>query len=624
MGTHPAGFIKTGSDNFTDRTLAMKAFQSFLIFILIFILHGAAAFAQPRSSAETVDIEHRLSLEQVVAGEEFTLVLVLDIKDNWHINAHRPIQDYLIGTELSLDYQDFFFLADIVYPQPQEYEFSFAGGEVLLVYEGTEHIFMTLRASSSLEPGEYFLGGTLSVQACDDNTCLAPSFIEVEIPLDVVSAGSEPVRINEDFFAAYDPDSRPEMDAGFRTRSPHEFAALFEAGRGLWALAAIFLIGLALNLTPCVYPMLSVTVSVFGAQTDTRTGAVLAKAVMYVLGIATMYSILGVIAAFSGRLFGFWLQSPIVLALIGVLMLLLALSMFGLYNLQVPYWLTSRLGSGKFGGFLGTYISGMVVGVFAAPCIGPPIIALITFVGTRGDPLLGFWVFFVLALGLGFPYLILGTFTGLIQKLPKSGDWMTWVKKVFGVVLLGLGFFYIGLAFLPSHVLHIIILTLLAGGVYLGFLERTGTRQFAFRAVKAAVGTAIIVAGIMVFFNLQKEAVQWEDYSQERLEYARENNIPVIIDFYADWCIPCLELERNTFTDSRVIEATQDMVRLKVDMTHFDSPESEMLRQQFKIAGVPSVIFLDRDGREIRQARVTGFINADNFLQNIKMVRGSP
>ncbi len=596
----------------------MKALQSFFIIFLVCVVHTAAAFAQPRGSAEMVSFEYRLSQKQAVAGQEFRLGLVLDIKDNWHINAHRPIQDYLMGTEVSLDYQENFFLTHIVYPQPREYRFSFAGGEVLLVYEGTEHIFMTLRASSNLDPGVYYLSGNLSVQACDDNTCLPPSLIKIEIPIEVLAPGSQSVPINQDFFAAYDPLSRPGMDPGLRPGSAQELAALFETGRGLWVLAAIFLIGLALNLTPCVYPMLSVTVSVFGAQTDTRTWAVLARAVTYVLGIATMYSILGVMAAFGGRLFGFWLQSPLVLILIGVLMLLLALGMFGFYNLQAPYWLTSRLGGAGLGGFVGTYVSGMVVGVFAAPCIGPPIIALITFVGARGDPLLGFWIFFTLALGLGFPYLILGAFTGLIQKLPRSGDWMTWVKKVFGVVLLGLGFFYIGLALFPAYVMHIIILTLLGGGVYLGFLERTGREKKIFRLIKTGAGMIMIIAGIMVILNLQKEAIEWENYSQERLEHARDNNIPVIIDFYADWCIPCLELERSTFTDPRVIEATQDMVRLKVDLTSFDSPESETLRRRFEIPGVPTIVFLDGQGREVRAARVTGFVNADDFLRKIE------
>ncbi len=599
----------------------MKTLQA-LLFTAV-ILCSFAVIAQPRGSAETVEVDHKLSVERVVAGEDFRLVLILDIKDGWHINSHQPIQDYLIGTELRLQFQNLFFLADTVYPEPREYEFSFAGGEVLLVYEGTEYIFMTLRASSSLEPGEYTLIGSLSVQACDDNTCLAPSFIRVEVPLEVISAGSEPVLINKDIFASYEAGSRQGMDAAVSARSVHEFSALFDAGRGLWAFAAIFLIGLALNLTPCVYPMLSVTVSVFGAQTDTRAWAVFARAVTYVLGIATMYSLLGVMAAFSGRLFGFWLQSPIVLAVIGVLMLLLALSMFGVYNLQMPYWLTSRLGAGSLSGFLGTYISGMVVGVFAAPCIGPPIIALITFVGTRGDPVLGFWVFFILALGLGFPYLILGTFTGLVQKLPRSGDWMVWVKKVFGVVLAGLGFFYLALAFYPAFVLHVIVLTLLAGGIYLGFLEGTGRDRSVFKIIKAVAGLVIIIAGVMVLLNMQKESIEWEQYSDQRLEYARENSIPAIIDFYADWCIPCLELERNTFTDSRVIEATKPMIRLKVDMTHFDSPESQKIREKFEVAGVPTIIFIDENGQEVWEARIVGFMNADNFLRNLKLATGN-
>ena len=600
----------------------MKTYRTFLL--IIFLFFSVVASAQPRGSADTVNVESKLSVERVVAGEEFQLALVLDIKDEWHINAHQPLQDYLIGTEFSLSFQDYFILTHIEYPGPKEYEFAFAPGEILLVYEGREYIFMSFRAASTVQPGEHELTGSLSVQACDDNTCLAPARIEVRVPVEVIPAGSEPVRINADVFSAYESRLEPDRETALRPGSAHEIAAMFDAGRALWAFAAIFLIGLALNLTPCVYPMLSVTVSVFGSQTDTRTGAVFAKAVTYVLGIATTYSLLGVAAAFTGRLFGFWLQSPLVLTMIGILMLLLALSMFGLYSLQMPYWLSSRLGAGKFSGYAGIYFSGLVVGVFAAPCIGPPIIALITFVGTHGDPLLGFWIFFVLSLGLGFPYLILGTFTGLLQKLPKSGNWMNWVKKVFGVVLIGLGLFYIGLAFFAPYVMHILVITMLAGGVYLGFIERTGADKIIFRAVKAFVGLAIIAAGLLVFLNLQKEGIEWEEYSPQRLEYARENNIPVIIDFYADWCIPCLELELNTFTDPRVIEAVNPMIRLKVDMTHFDSPESEELRRKFEIAAVPTIIFLDENGREVLGARVTGFINPDDFLKKIETVMKNP
>jgi thioredoxin:protein disulfide reductase len=591
-----------------------------ILFFTFFVLCSGSALAQPGESSDIVSIESRLSVEQVVAGEEFKLAIILDIKDKWHINAHQPIQDYLVGTEFKPEFQRHFVLADIRYPIPKEYSFSFAGGEVLLVYENTQYIFINIKSSPALSPGSYELSGTLNIQGCDDKTCLAPSSMDVRIPFEVIPAGSDIVEINSHIFSDYDPGTRPEAGPAFRGGSPRDIAAIFDSGRGLWALAAVFLIGLALNLTPCVYPMLSVTVSVFGSQTDTRPGAIFIKAVTYVLGIATMYSLLGVMAAFSGRLFGFWLQSPFVLASIGVLMLLLALSMFGAYNLQVPYWLTRRLGTGNFSGYVGTYISGMAVGVFAAPCIGPPIIALITFVGTQGDPVFGFWIFFILALGLGFPYLILGTFTGLIQKLPRSGNWMNWVKKVFGVVLIGLGLFYIGLAFFPAYVMHVIVFTLLSGGVYLGFIERTGLDNTFFRLIKSVLGIAVVVTGIMVLFNLQKEGIEWEEYSGQRIEYARDNDIPVIIDFYADWCISCLELERQTFTDPHVIEATRDMIRLKVDMTSFDSPESESMRLKYEISGVPTVIFLDKDGLEVQGTRVMGYVNADRFLNILQQI----
>ncbi len=594
----------------------MNKFLPFLTALLAVLFSFADLKAQPISSATRLAPEIMLSVDRVPAGQEFIAVVQMNLQEGWHVNANVPTLDFLIGTELTLEPHNQFIISDIVYPQPKAYEFAFAGGEELLVYEGESPIFIGLRASSNASPGDYIINGTLRVQACDDQTCLAPTNIPIQIPIELVAADESFNAINEDIFSAYDPTMSSAGVAG----SQNEIASMFETHGGLWAFVAIFFIGLALNLTPCVYPMLSVTVSIFGAQQDTRTSIVFTKAVTYVLGIATMYSVLGVMAALSGGLFGAWLQSPIVLAVIGILFFLLALSMFGLYELQIPYWLSSKLGSGNSSGFIGTYLSGLVVGIFAAPCIGPPIIALLAFVGTQGDPVFGFWSFFILSLGLGFPYLILGTFTGLIQKMPKSGMWMVWVKKVFGVILVGLALFYVGLAFYPSYVLHLLIITLLIGGIYLGFIEKTGNDKKLFQRVKWVTGSVALVIAFLLFQNLQKPGIEWEMFTQEKYQEALENNELIVLDFYADWCIPCLELERNTFTDPRVIDATLEMTRLKVDLTHFDSPESEELRQEFNIAGVPTIVFLNRDGEEVMDARVVGFMNADRFLERISKV----
>lgn len=593
--------------------------STFLLFL--FLLGWSSNLAgQPIGSTDRLSPEVKLSVEQVVAGEDFTIAVLMNIQDGWHVNANVPTLSYLIGTELTLPEISGFTVNEKLYPEPKAYDFAFAGGEELLVYEGESPVFIEISTDSDLSPGDYVFEATLRAQACDDQTCLAPSNIPVNIAFEVVEAGSEIRLANTDFFTSTDRGLSASSFGSIQGESPNDIAAIFENRGGFWAFVAIFFIGLALNLTPCVYPMLSVTVSIFGSQTDTRTSVVFSKALTYVLGIATMYSVLGVFAALSGGLFGAWLQSPIVLAVIGILFFLLALSMFGLYELQMPYWLTSKLGSGNTSGYIGLFFSGLVVGIFAAPCIGPPIIALLAFVGTQGDPFFGFWAFFILSMGLGLPYLILGTFTGLIQKMPKSGEWMIWVKKVFGVILIGLALFYVGLAVYPAYVLHFIVVTLLIGGIYLGFIEQTGKGKKLFTRVKWVTGVAAIVIAGLIFQNLQKEGIVWEAYSADRIDYAKENNKNVIIDFYADWCIPCLELERNTFVDSKVIEATEDMVRLKVDLTNFQSPEAEQLRQDYNISGVPTIVFLNQNGEEVTEARVVGFLNAESFLERIEKV----
>jgi thiol:disulfide interchange protein DsbD len=331
-----------------------------------------------------------------------------------------------------------------------------------------------------------------------------------------------------------------------------------------------------------------------------------------------MYSVLGVTAALSGGLFGSWLQSPWVLGGIGALLFALALSMFGLYQLQAPYWLTSKLGGTTGTGFVSLFVSGLVVGVFAAPCIGPPVIALLALVGQKGDPFFGFWSFFILSAGLGLPYLLLGTFSGLLKKVPRSGSWLVWVERTFGVILTGAAAFYLSLAVMPSWAAYVVPVTLAAGGVYLGFIEPSPRGKPLLRRLTWAFGVACIALGVYFAQALHEPGVAWEPYADAQVSSAPSAGKPVMIDFYADWCIPCLELDRRTFTDPLVIEASERFIRLKVDLTHFDSPEAEDIRKKFDIAGVPTIVFLDRTGSEVRTSRVIGYVSPDEFLERMK------
>lgn len=566
-----------------------------------------------RPSATKVRSSVALSTAKIPAGSTFKAAVILSIDEGWHINSNTPTYDYLIGTNLQIQPKEGIILTDVQYPEGKDLKFAFADN-ALNVYENTVTIFLTFKVSEKFTKANDTLLASLTVQACDNQVCLAPSSIPVMFPLNVVAPDEVPVPINDDVFSAY--TGRASSAVG---GVGNEIADLFEQRGSFVAFLAIFLVGLALNLTPCVYPMMSVTVSLFGTQTDTNALRIFTKALIYVLGMATMYSVLGVSAALSGGLFGSWLQSPLVLGGVGILLIGLALSNFGLYQIQAPYWLTSKLGGTTGTGLLSLYLSGVVVGIFAAPCIGPPVIALLAFVGSRGDAVFGFWAFFILSLGLGFPYLILGTFSGMLKKIPRSGVWMVWVERMFGVVLTAAGLFFLTLAFVPAYAPYVVPFSLIAGGIYLGFVEPSG-REGMFKRIKWAFGIVAIGFGVVFADALREPGLTWEPYSEARLKEATASGKLVILDFYADWCIPCLELDRKTFTDPHVIEATKDFVRMKVDLTHFDSPEAEELRRRFSIAGVPTIVFLDRTGEEVSALRIVGYVPPTEFVQRIRQL----
>lgn len=391
-----------------------------------------------------------------------------------------------------------------------------------------------------------------------------------------------------------------------------------------WSVVGVlglFLTGLALNLTPCVYPMLSITVSLFGGREEKRFGPTFLKALFYVAGMASMYSSLGVAAAFAGKFFGAFLQSPLVLGAISVLMFALALSMFGLYGFQLPIAALNRVGGMRRAGHLGVFLSGLCVGIFAAPCIGPPIVALLAIVGQKENPISGFFIFFILSLGLGLPYLILGTFSGLLSRLPKSGEWMVWVKKSFGVVLIGFSVFYAILALGAGRLLPLVIpIILIGGGIFLGFFESSGNRNTAFRRLKQTAGTAAVLLGFSFFLFQPRQRVVWEPYSAEKITLAAQAGKPVVIDFFADWCIPCHELDQFTYSDKKVIQALEPFVRLKADVTNPKTKAALEPIERFEVVGVPTVLFLDSNSREVTSARITGFVPPDDFLEALRMV----
>ena len=393
---------------------------------------------------------------------------------------------------------------------------------------------------------------------------------------------------------------------------------------GLWVGGlAVFLGGLALNLTPCVYPMIPVTLAFFSQQAAGRWSRAGLLAVCYVLGLSITYAILGVIAAKTGILFGAWLQHPLVLAGIAAVIVWQALGMFGLYDLTLPQVFTRRAGAAPAAGLWGAFGMGMVVGVIAAPCIGPFVVALLLVVSQLANPFAGFVLFFLLGLGMGLPYLLLGVAAHRVTHLPKSGPWLLWSKKILGAALLGLALYFVRSLIPPVLLTLAVAAWLIGAGVYLGWLEPSQAKSRRFIVIRRALGIGCVLAALAVVGSRlaaprhDAPGVAWRPYTASALAQAIQEHRPVVIDVYADWCVPCVEMDHVTFRHPDVVAALGAVTTLRVDATGEVSADADALFDRYRIYGVPTILFVDRTGRERADLRLAGFTPPDEFLARL-------
>ena len=601
---------------------------------VILVLPFVAPHAHPQglSSARVVTAAGYLSIDRVHPGSAFHAAVVADVAEGWHVNAHNPSLDYLIATAFTVDPNApaGFSFQEPIYPPHVTKAFSFTKGATLRVYEGKIPIGIAATAARDLVPGEARIEGTLTVQACNDTSCLAPARIRIAIPVTIAAPGEPVNAINQEIFTAiaFEGGAFPDQDesAAAPASGAAGTAAVNSVERWIvdhgWlaTLALIFLGGLALNLTPCVYPLIPITLAYFGGQASGRPSRTFGLASAYVLGMCATYSALGVLAATTGGLLGAILQNPVALVFVALVLVALGLSMFGLYDVQVPMALRSRITSRS--GFGGAIFMGLTVGLVAAPCIGPFVVALLAYVGRVGSPLLGFWLFFVLALGLGLPYLFLGGFAGAATGLPRAGAWMVWVKKLFGCVMFAMAFYFVNPLLPAAFATYSIPIVLIASGVYLGFVEGSPIRSAGFRVARVATAAvcAVIAALLMIPANAS-QGIAWEPYSAAAFQEAVAAGRPVLIDVTAEWCLPCKEMDHFTFTDPAVVAEAGRFTTLRADITRGIADDVVDLQASHKILGAPTFLFIGPDGREREELRLTGFEKAPAFLARMEAVR---
>ncbi|BEE12415.1 thiol:disulfide interchange protein DsbD [Aeromonas veronii] len=558
---------------------------------------GIEANAKPKF----LQVDEAFQIESEQRGDQ--LLLTLHIADDYYLYRHSL---RFKGNNLTF--------SEPTLPEGTEHEDDFFGKT--RVYYQQVSIAVPLK-----EVGE---NATLRVryQGCTDGLCYPPTDKLIDVaPLVTATTAST-----------------AETAQSVAPVSQQDQLAAALGNQGFWlSIVAFFALGLGLAFTPCVFPMYPILTGIIaGAGHRLSTGRAFLLSMVYVQGMAVTYTLLGLVVASAGLKFQAALQHPYVLIALSVMFVLLALSMFGLYTLQLPSSLQTRL-SGlsnrqQGGSVVGVAIMGMISGLVCSPCTTAPLSGALIYVAQSGDLWLGGAALYALSLGMGLPLLLLGTSGG--KLLPKAGAWMDVIKQLFGFALLAVPILLLSRLWSDQ----IATLAWLGWGLLLcGYLYHHNQHQphSVAKSVRGFVLLLAMISAVVVGKDLLQPAppaaitadagqtapqfIRIKTLDDLKVQLAAARGKPVLLDLYADWCVACKEFEHKTFSDPAVRARFGQMVLLQADVTANDDADIELLNS-LNVLGLPTLIFFDREGKELTGQRVTGFMGPIPFAKHLEMV----
>jgi thiol:disulfide interchange protein DsbD len=526
-------------------------------------------------------------------------------------------------------------------------------GKVDVYYNSSE---VVLQFSNLNAKGDVDL--KIQYQGCWDGGVCYPPVTEqrlISMPVgeninqSVASASNQPTNVDSSAnlsFSASESMTNSQATSIQGTISEQDyFSNLLATGSLSWVLAAFFIAGLALSLTPCVFPMIPILSSIIAGQgRDITKAKALTLTIIYVLSVAVTYTLAGVLAGLFGENLQVLFQTTWIIVLFSGVFVLLALSMFGFYELQLPNALQSKLStlsnSQQGGNYIGVAIMGVLSALIVGPCMAAPLAGALIYIGQTADPVLGGLALFSLSIGMGVPLLLVGLSAG--HLMPKVGAWMNTVKAAFGVLLIFMAIYLLDRVVSIQTTMLLSAVTFICTAVYMGALNTITEQAKNITKFIKAMGLIFLVYGLSLMLgvfvgngNLLKPlkglsggAGQVQENvnnfskvtSISQLEplllQAKNQQQPVMLDFYADWCISCVEVE-FMFEEPQVAKVLKNMSLIKIDLTDFND-EARQLLEKYQVLGPPALVFYNREGNIEPAMKVVGLVSADKFLQHIR------